>query len=380
MFFTEEQEKSGTIPKYKRIKQYISYEIVNGSYGEGQALPSENELVEQTGMSRTTVRQAIKELENEGRVRRIKGKGTFPVQKQKTPFVQKSHIFAIVLPEIHRDLYPQLVKGFDEGAVDRHYRVLIGNTDDNVQKQGDIILGLIDKNISGVALVPPTLSPTPDYQIRQLVEHGISVVCCHRPVSGVDVPLIAWNWQDVGRMAAEEIVRYGHTKIAYFAFSRYLTTQMYEKGMRESLESNGLTLPESRVFYAAESPKRGNLIDEQDKILEMLKQDDRPTAIFCCGNYEAEHVVYLANEIGLKVPEDLSVMGFGEKHRMGIVRENLSSVVVEEFELGRHAAKLLHQMCSEKSHTLQAGKQHYMPLELSGGRTLGHVPDKMLCC
>src|SRR5690606_4320478 len=84
--------------------------------------------------------------------------------------------FALLAPEVRGGYYPSLIKGFDGGAGELSHQVLTCSTDNDVRKQGDVVLHLIDKRVSGVAMVPPTVGPPPTHQIRQLQANGIPVV------------------------------------------------------------------------------------------------------------------------------------------------------------------------------------------------------------
>ena len=69
-------EANSVIPLYKQIVRALSDSIANGTYRPGDKLPTEAELIEQFGVSRITVRSAIKEMEDAGLVERARGKGT----------------------------------------------------------------------------------------------------------------------------------------------------------------------------------------------------------------------------------------------------------------------------------------------------------------
>ena len=70
-------DKTVPVPLYFQLKTLIAQEIADGSYPVGSLIPTENELSDMFGISRTTVRQAISELVQEGKLYRVKSKGTF---------------------------------------------------------------------------------------------------------------------------------------------------------------------------------------------------------------------------------------------------------------------------------------------------------------
>ena len=363
--------------KYEIIKEYLLDEFMTGNYIPGQPLLSENTLAKTFGVARSTVRQAIGRLENDGMVQRIQGKGSFFTRNIKTATSQQLEVFSLVVPDITRGLYPTLAKGFDYQAGLAHYQLMLCNTAFDIRKQGNIILQMIDKNVSGVMLVPALYPPTPPFHIRQLQDHGIPVVFCHRPVEDSTAPLITWDKEEVARLAGQTFLEHGHRRIAYFARYSYLQTQAYEKGLRKTLEAHGVDLPENRVYYGT---NLDNTTFERNKksqaLRAMLNSSEPVTAIFCHDDDEAEMIYYLVAEMGLRVPYDLSLIGFGDCHeRTGIFRSRLTSVAVNEFDLGACAARILQEMRTGQR-PLDSNKIICTPLTLVEGKTLGMARER----
>ena len=127
------------------------------------------------------------------------------------------HVFALLVPEMTSGYYPSLLASFEEAAMGTHNQVIAVSTRDDAYRQADSLLQLIDKRVSGIALVPATNPPTPPYQIRQVQAQRIPVVLCHRPVTGVRAPLLAFNGRDVGRRAAGAMLKRGHRRVAYLS-------------------------------------------------------------------------------------------------------------------------------------------------------------------
>ena len=117
--------------------------------------------------------------------------------------------------------------------------------------------------------------------------------------------------------------------------------------------------------------------DVRGALMEMLKTSDRPSAVFCNDAAEAEQVFLDAIRLGLRVPHDLSIIGFGCTRRDGVLSQRLAAVTIDEADLGRQAALLIGQM--------QAGQEPsgdeeniVMPLSFSEGQSLGSVPEESL--
>jgi len=360
--------------KYEVIKEFLLEGLANGNYVEGQLVPSENTLVDVLGVARNTVRQAISELEKEGCVQRIQGKGTYFTKTAADESVRQPALFGLILPEIFRGLYPVLARGFDHGAGSAHHQTVICNTGFDISEQGNIILQLIDKHVAGVAVVPALSPSTPAFHIRQLKENGIPVVCCHRGVPDSSVPLITWDWEEVGRMAGQAFLDHGHQRIAYFGRYRYPLTEAYEQGLRQTLIDNGLDLPESSVHYGTSLEMDPTETRNLTHALEAMLDGSEPiTAILCNDDNEAELISYLVREMGLKVPADISLIGFGDCHvRTGVFSSRLTSVTVNEFDLGARAAGILHEIATGQR-PFDSDEIIYKPLTLVEGETLGTI-------
>ncbi|MDB5386357.1 MAG: araR [Planctomycetaceae bacterium] len=366
-------------PKYEQLRQQIIDQITTGRLKPGDALPTERWWAEQHKLARSTVRQAMSSLEHDGLIRRLQGKGTFVHEQARDRLGDGLAVFALVLPETQAGFYPSLQRSFDEASTAVHHQLLVCNSGNNVDRQGNIILQLMDKQVAGVALVPVTLPPTPAYQIRQLQKSGIPVVCCHRRVEGVNAPLLAIPFLEIGRFVARALVERGHQRVAFFAPHRTAASQAYESGLRAGLAEGRGQVLEDCVFYGADA-----LVDPAEHEFEiaaalekMLHREDRPTAIFASFDSLAELIYLLLERFGLRVPDDISIVGLGGRSRSTPMMRRMSSATVDEVQIGRQAAELLERMRRGEL-PIDSTETHVAAIGLSEGQTLGNVPELSL--
>ncbi|HBG28547.1 MAG: hypothetical protein A2Y10_19890 [Planctomycetes bacterium GWF2_41_51] len=329
--------------KWQAVKKFVLSEVAMGKYTQGDVLPSESYLCQHVGVSRNTIRQAFDELEKEGYINRVQGKGTFLAKFHSGKAAQKTQMFALIIPDIVRTLYPSLVQGFDHEQSIRSYQTVICQTYNDVNKQGNIILQLLNRGIDGLAIVPPTMLSTPVFQIEQLINANIPVVACHRSIAGINIPTLTWDREGVGKLAGKILLEQGHRRIAYFGVSKYSVTEAHVKGLKAVLNDAGISLQENLIIYEPASDTEELENKKISMFIDLLGTKERPTAVFCNDDTEAERVYWIANKIGMKVPQDLSIIGFGNNHRDTIFRKNLTSVVVDEYSLGKKAALILHE-------------------------------------
>ncbi len=109
-----------------------------------------------------------------------------------------------------------------------------GNSGNDIGRQADLILQIIDQSVAGVAIVPTTMPTTPVHQIRQLQKNRIPVVFCHRTVEGISAPSVVFSGKEIGNKAAELFLTNGHRKIAMLYSHSYAMFNDRLLGMQAS--------------------------------------------------------------------------------------------------------------------------------------------------
>ena len=357
--------------KANSVRNYLLQEVASGRFASTEPLPPEAKLASTFGVCRNTVRRAFLDLEKQGVIHRIRGKGTFVTPRPAEQRAAQLAAFALIIPEVRRSLYPSLVRGFGRGAGEGNHQVLVCQTDNSVGKQADIILQLLDKRVAGVAIVPTTVPETPPYQIRTLQEQGIPVVFCHRSIPGVAAPCISWDWAEVGRIAGRLLLEHGHRRIGFFSMTaKYSASEAYAAGLDEVLdEADVRVAPAHRYFGTSDADAA------RRAWADLFQGAAAPTAVLCHDEICAEELYMFAAQHGIRVPGDLSIIGVGDASREGALRQRLSCVTIDEDRLGRSAAALLLQLASADASDDCAPRADriLVPLGLNKGETVGQV-------
>ena len=367
-----------TLPKHQLVR-YIRNQIKSGRLKPGERLPTVRKIVQHAGISTKTANMAFSLLREEGLVEASQ-RGTFVkadlLAENQEGSREKLAAYGLILPEIHGDLYPALIRGVDRQAAAEHYQVIVGCTNNDVGQQADVIMQMIDKNVAGVAMVP-TIPLPPLYQIRLLKRNKIPLVFCHRKVAEANAPFIGWDSVEIGRLAGQNFLERGHKSIAFFGASREknLISEDFEKGLRRAMEQKGLILEQENIFYKTLDLKAGFVESDLIPLAKSLESSHRPTAIFCESDISAEHIYFMSQKLNLKVPEDISIISFGNTRCEGVLGKRLSYISPDEQELGVQAAKVLHEMYLGKR-PLHDNQEILLPLTLSSGKTLGPVFTK----
>ena len=367
----------GSRLKHHQLRTQLLSEIALGTFRPGDALPGELQLAEMMRVSRTTVRQTLGDLEREGLVRRVQGKGTFVAERTSEQLASRTASFALIVPVVATGYYPTLVSGFDRAANEAGRPIVVCNTHNEVDRQANHLMRLIDQRVAGVLLNPSTHIVTPAYQVRLVQDAGIPVVLLHRTVPEVQAPLLELPSCEIGRRAGRLIAEAGHRRVAYLTSHRYAASEAFEQGLRDALADAGEDLASDLIDY-------GNMtkFDADDfqayelylegRLQELLTRPNRPTAMFVSFDTTAEMIYLIAVRMGLRVPEDLSIVSFGGDRREGAIARRLTAVTVDEADTAQQAVKLLVEMQAGKR-PIQSQQTFQMALGLNKGRTLGRA-------
>jgi GntR family transcriptional regulator, arabinose operon transcriptional repressor len=320
---------------------------------------------------------SLNEMASEGYLVRVKGKGTFVRIHQTNGKNQKLTVFALVLPEVRDGFYPSLIKSFGDAAGELNHQILTCNTDNDAGNQGNAILQLIDNGVAGVAIVPTTKGTPPVHHVRQLQSNGIPVVLLHRGVHGVSAPLLVLELEKAGRMAATAFLSAGHRRVAFFGTHKAAASDAVAEGIRSVLRNVGSDLPESLIHYGCRMnayvpPDHETGIEQALRRMLALLPEQRPTAIYCTWDTDGELIYMSLAKLGVRVPQDVSLISFGGAWRNNVITRRLTAVTVLEDDAGRHAASLLDEMCDGRR-PINDEFRSAIPLRLYEGETLFHI-------
>jgi DNA-binding LacI/PurR family transcriptional regulator len=171
----------------------------------------------------------------------------------------------------------------------------------------------------------------------------------------------------------------GHRSIAFFDSYRDELSSQSEESLRAALKSTGCDLPASHIVYG-EGGKDGaeqNFHDYERmverRLLELLSRPNRPTAILAGCDTVAEQVYLATQRLGIRVPEDLSIVCLGGAHRDGAILKRVTAVTIDEMAAGRKAVELLVEMRSGRR-SIKDSQLMPLPLSVYPGDTLRPPP------
>jgi LacI family transcriptional regulator len=203
-----------------------------------------------------------------------------------------------------------------------------GRTSDHVGWERRYLSRLSGTLIDGAVLVTPTVID---------VRYGAPIVAVDPHTGPSDLPTVDSDNLRGARLAVEHLLELGHRRIAMLTGRADLqSAQLREQGYRQALTAAGVPVDEYVIQIGAYDPAIS-----ADAARRLLTAPDRPTAVFAANDLSAIATVDVAGELGLRVPEDLSVVGFDNIPDSALSTPSLTTVNQPIHEMGRRAINLL---------------------------------------
>lgn len=385
----------------RRLAKVLREQLIAGEFEPGDRLPTHRQLMERFHVGYSVANRAMEILVRDGLIDRRQGQGSF-VREKPSDRAEASRLdaFALVLGHSRWSFYPALFQGLDATAAELHLPTIVCDSENDVDHQAAILMELIDKRVAGIAMVPTTETETPGCHVRLCQQNGIPVVLLHRNVKGVSAPVVALPFEEIGYRAGRALVEQGHRRVACVFDQHYIATEQYEAGLRRALVDRSRHTPcavakrsavddgqadGSRsepatlsVHYSDRrpipmTPEHEKFLDDMLGGILGLPVGERPTGIVAIADDDAEWIYVRLIKMGVRVPEEMSLVTIGSSQRRRALDQQLSAVTIDEQGVGQLAARLLSEMGNGRR-PIDSSERFTAKLGFHAGRTLGPAP------
>jgi DNA-binding LacI/PurR family transcriptional regulator len=258
--------------------------------------------------------------------------GYYPNTQARALVMGRSRIFGLVVSEITNPFFPEIVQTFENLAVENNYEILLTSTVHDPKRMELSVRRMIERRVDGVAILTFGME-------ESLIEHlrfrKVPLVFVD---VGPDVPGIAnirINYHNGIRQAVQHLAAFRHTRIAFVSGPSHLKSAIARRdAFKTAMTEIGLS-PE--IMVTGDHRMEGGM----KAFLELNKLGQRPTAVICSNDMTAIGVMREAYEQHIKVPEDLSVIGFDDIRLAEFMIPPLTTVQMSQRELARIAFEAL---------------------------------------
>ncbi len=304
----------------------------------GNARVTIADVANRAGVSPTTVSHALSGKRVVGAATKgavqeaIRALGYRPNAVARNLRTRRSHMAAVVVPDITNPFYSVLTRGVADAVDGVGYGTYVCNTDGLASREETFLADVTDRGVDGVVLA--TVDPA-SRSYRQPAEAGTPVVCVGGSFDHPGVDLVAPDDEVGSRSAVAHLIARGARRIAMIQGpSESISARAH--GYRKALEDAGLTV---RPEFSAD----GGWTREGGRLAmrRLLGATPRPDAVFCANDLMAIGAMDVAREFGLTIPDDIAIAGFDDIDAASMVHPSLTTVRTSAYETSRTAGELL---------------------------------------
>ncbi len=264
----------------------------------------------------------------------------------------------LVISDIRNPFFTAVARGVEDELIAQRYNTIFCNTDEDPVREEDNLHLLAAQQIDGLIIAP---TGEPCESLLALARAGVPIVQLDRTSPGLEAPMVGVNNAEGAYQAVRYLIALGHRRIAYLMGFEAVSTQTERlAGWQRALQEAGLPVEENLVVRAdprfaesapapaseaAPAGMAGHVLPSVREVLgELLTHPARPSAIFIATNQLTLGALYAFEELGLRCPEDISLISFDDQDWAPLFRPPLTVVRQPTYRLGQTAAQLLMQM------------------------------------
>jgi LacI family transcriptional regulator len=240
----------------------------------------------------------------------------------------------MMIPNCSNPYFAEIVRGIEDACFEAGFNVILCNSDDNPLKQAQYIRVMHEKQVDGLIV----LSSGGDDELGDLLrEVDVPKVLVDREVDQLAVDLVELNHEAGGYLAMQHLLALGHRRVACITGPLALSSAAQRlRGYRRALDEAGLAANPDHEFVADFTSAGGYAAMQH--LMSLAKP---PTAVFACNDLMAIGAMCAAASVGLRVPQDLSVIGFDDIALAAFSSPPLTTIAQPKHQLGRLAARIL---------------------------------------
>ncbi len=240
----------------------------------------------------------------------------------------------LIVPDNSNPFFAEVAKGIEETGFKFGYSVMLCNSAYDFEREVAHINVLRSKRVDGLIIIPLT---TEAQSINRLIDSKVPVIVVDRKVPSVKADAIMVDNFRGSYEATEYLINLGHTRIGYIMRPSDLPHSIDRvKGYETALEAHGIKPGEELIV------RGGFRYEDGDRAVQGLLTLDPPvTAIVAFNDIIALGAIRAIWDKGLKVPQDISVVGFDDIPQASFTAPRLTTVSVPKYEMGEMATNLL---------------------------------------
>lgn len=248
----------------------------------------------------------------------------------------KTNTIGVIVPETINRFFARAVGGIQKHADMAGVNVMICQSNESYISEKKNLQSLVSSRVDGIIVSISRETDSSDH-FQPLIEKGIPLVFFDRVLEDIEASQVCTDNYEIAMQATEHLILQGCNRIAFVAGPQHLLNSKHRlKGYLDALRKHDLPIKESYILH---SHYRSDKVEEYTHYLINLPQP--PDAVFAINDYAAIEMMHVMKKAGLRIPQDIAVIGFNNENMCRFVEPSLSSIDHPAHDMGVAAAEIL---------------------------------------
>ena len=300
-------------------------------------MTTQQEVADHAGVSISTVWRVLNEPDSVDRSTRTRVELAldelhYERRPSQTHRQRTKQSIGLIVPDLANPFFAMVIKGCESVARTHGYRLMISDSENSTEEESEHLEVAMESDTSGVVIVPADgVTPT----IAQTASRGFPMVFLDRTIDELDVSSVTSDNYEGANQATKYLLRLGHVRILFVAGGPGKSSADQRLlGFRNAMEEAGLTVSERHIVSAGYDFENAHRV-----VKEALSDGVSFSAVFASADVMAFGAKRAIEEHGLRIPEDISLVGYDDIHLASSI--GLTTVAQPALEMGRNAITTL---------------------------------------
>jgi LacI family transcriptional regulator len=265
----------------------------------------------------------------------------YPNSHARTLVSGRSRLIGLIVSDITNPFFPELVRTFEGLASQKQYDLLLTSTDYLTTRMTTCLRRMLERKVDGVAMMTSEMDVG---LIKELSKRNVPIVFMDVGQMGPRMSHVSIDYGNGIRQAVDHVVELGHRQIAFISGPLDLhSARTRRQAFLDGLAHQGVAADRRMIREGTHTAEGG-----EKAMAELLRTSRRPTAVVCSNDWTAIGALHAIHAAGLRVPDDISVVGFDDIPLVSYTTPALTTVRMSAREVGSTAFQALFSLIGEQ--------------------------------
>jgi LacI family transcriptional regulator, galactose operon repressor len=302
------------------------------------------DIADELGVSIVTVSKALRDRPDIAKATKlkilehVKRMNYRPNLTARSLVTGRSFLIGLVVPDLIHPFFSEIAKALSATLRKKDYFLIVSSSESDPSLEREEIEHMLAHRLDCYVVASCQHDPEP---FRKISDGGVPLILLDRSFSGYACNFVGVNDWLAGQLATEHLIEQGYRRIAHIRGPDTNVGNRRAEAFLETMQRHGLPVPDNYVIPGGEAG--GSVGEERGKraMDAVLALKPRPEALFCFNDTIAVGAMFRAFEVGLRIPEEMAIIGCGNYHYSSKLRVPLSSVDQRAAEIGERTAKMI---------------------------------------